>query len=195
MARSYYFITHPDVVISRDVPITEWPLSERGRTRMRAGLEQPWVRTITSIYASSERKAIDGAQILAGHLSLDFERVPALGENDRSSTGYLPPSEFEAAADEFFAGPTSRFVAGNGPSMRRPGSSGRGTHWRRRTAPLAPLPSWRNRRRRAAAAGYATERSSGATTSRLPAAATISGSRSRRRPPIRSGWRSTVGVH
>ena len=105
MARSYYFITHPDVVISRDVPITEWPLSERGRARMRAGLEQPWVRTITSVYASTERKAIDGAHILAGHLSLDFEQIPALGEIVRSSTGFLPPSEFEATADEFFARP------------------------------------------------------------------------------------------
>ncbi len=30
---------------------------------------------------------------------------PHFGENDRSSTGFLPPEQFEAAADEFFAHP------------------------------------------------------------------------------------------
>jgi broad specificity phosphatase PhoE len=28
-----------------------------------------------------------------------------MGENDRSATGFLPPSEFEATADRFFAEP------------------------------------------------------------------------------------------
>jgi broad specificity phosphatase PhoE len=73
---------------------------------MRAGLRQPWVRELTAIYCSSEQKAIDGAAILAEHLSLGFEVVPELGENDRSATGFLPPDEFERVADQFFAVPT-----------------------------------------------------------------------------------------
>jgi broad specificity phosphatase PhoE len=100
-----YFITHPNVVVSRDVPVPRWPLSELGKNRMRAGLAQPWVREITSIYCSTEQKAIDGAEILAAHLSLPFTPVEELGENDRSATGFLPPDEFERVADEFFARP------------------------------------------------------------------------------------------
>ena len=103
--RHIYFITHPNVVISPDVPITEWPLSALGLQRMRASLAQPWVRDITAIYSSTEQKAIDGAAILADHLALDFTQVHALGENDRSSTGYLVLAEFEAVADQFFAEP------------------------------------------------------------------------------------------
>jgi broad specificity phosphatase PhoE len=72
---------------------------------MKAGLAQPWVSSITSIYASREQKAIDSAEILARHLSLDFSMDEGLGENDRSSTGFLPPHEFEKVADEFFAFP------------------------------------------------------------------------------------------
>jgi len=34
----FYLITHPDVVISREVPVPRWPLSERGLQRMRLGL-------------------------------------------------------------------------------------------------------------------------------------------------------------
>ena len=72
---------------------------------MRAGLRQPWVRDITSIYCSTEQKAIDGATILSEHVGVPFAEVPELGENDRSATGFLPPDEFERVADEFFARP------------------------------------------------------------------------------------------
>lgn len=72
---------------------------------MRAGLRQPWVRELTAIYCSTEQKAIDGAAILAAHLSIGFQEIHELGENDRSATGFLPPQEFERVADEFFAAP------------------------------------------------------------------------------------------
>ncbi len=72
---------------------------------MRALLSQPWISSVTSIYCSTEQKAIDGAVILADHLSLEYTRVEALGENDRTSTGFLPPDKFEATADAFFANP------------------------------------------------------------------------------------------
>jgi broad specificity phosphatase PhoE len=103
--RPLYLITHPNVVISRDVPVPRWPLSELGKQRMRAGLKQPWVRDITALYCSTEQKAIDGAAILADHLGIAFEQIADLGENDRSATGFLPPDEFERVADEFFGSP------------------------------------------------------------------------------------------
>ncbi len=104
-ATTFYFITHPNVVVSKDVPVPRWPLSEHGRARMRKGLLLPWVQDLTAIYCSTEQKAIDGARILAEHLSLPFTEVEELGENDRSSTGFLPPPEFERMADAFFASP------------------------------------------------------------------------------------------
>ena len=74
---------------------------------MRTGLKQPWMGELTAIYCSTEQKVIDGAAILAEHLSLPFEQIAELGENDRSATGFLPPDEFEKVADEFFASPTT----------------------------------------------------------------------------------------
>ena len=103
--RRCVFITHPNVVIDAAVPVTRWPLSERGRSRMRAALTQPWMRELTALYCSHERKAIDGAQIIAQHFGLKVETHAALGENDRTSTGFLPPAEFERVADAFFAQP------------------------------------------------------------------------------------------
>ena len=72
---------------------------------MRAALRQPGVRDVTAVHCSTEQKAIDAAAVLAGHLGLPFATHADLGENDRSSTGYLPPPEFERTADAFFAAP------------------------------------------------------------------------------------------
>lgn len=101
----FVFVSHPNVVIDGQVPITEWPLSARGRERMQQALSQPWARGIAAVFCSRERKAIDGAGLLASHLGVAFTAVEALGENDRSSTGFLPPPEFERTADAFFARP------------------------------------------------------------------------------------------
>jgi len=100
-----YFITHTEVTIDPNIPVPEWPLSEKGIKRMNQLLLKPWVQDVKAIYSSSERKAMDGAQILASHLSLEYKVIPELGENDRSATGYLPREEFETTAKKFFSYP------------------------------------------------------------------------------------------
>jgi broad specificity phosphatase PhoE len=101
-----FFITHPDVAIDPNIPVTDWPLNERGRARMQAVAAWPWARRVRRIFASSERKAREGGQILAETLGLDgYSVVDDLGENDRSATGYLTKQDFEATADAFFAHP------------------------------------------------------------------------------------------
>ena len=104
--RTVFFVTHPEVEINPAVPVPLWPLSDRGRARMQAALERPWVRRVRAIHCSTERKAIDAATILANGLGITFSTHENLGENDRSATGYLPKEEFERVADAFFARPT-----------------------------------------------------------------------------------------
>jgi broad specificity phosphatase PhoE len=105
MSHHIYFITHPDVVIDPSIPVPRWPLSGRGCSRMRCLLGQAWIPEIAAIYCSTEQKAVDGAAILSKATGLPFHQVAALGENDRSATGYLPKAEFEATVDAFFARP------------------------------------------------------------------------------------------
>ena len=100
-----WFVTHPDVAIDPMVPVPDWPLSARGVARMRAALARPWTAALATIWSSTERKAIEAACILAERLGGSFHTMAALGENDRSATGYLPREEFEATADLFFAHP------------------------------------------------------------------------------------------
>jgi broad specificity phosphatase PhoE len=101
--RLLYFITHADVVIDPEVPVTEWGLSERGMKRHLEFAER--CPEVGSVWSSKERKAREGAEILAAAQGMAARRVAALHENDRSATGYLPGPEFEAVADEFFASP------------------------------------------------------------------------------------------
>ncbi len=103
--REVWFITHPDVAIDPAVPVPEWRLSARGLARMETLLSQAWVREIGVIWSSTERKATDAAAVLARGLGVGFATLAALGENDRSATGYLPRAAFDAMADAFFGSP------------------------------------------------------------------------------------------
>lgn len=101
--KTVLFITHPDVVIDPAVPVPDWVLSERGKARLNTPQARKWVREIDSFWSSMERKAVDAAAILAGDGNVTT--LEALGENDRSATGYLSRDAFEAMTDAFFARP------------------------------------------------------------------------------------------
>lgn len=100
------FITHPDVVVAPDVPVARWRLSDIGVARMRSFVGSEAVQSVRQVWSSTEAKAIEAAGLLAARFGVAVQVDSELGENDRTSTGFLPPAEFEAAADEFFARPS-----------------------------------------------------------------------------------------
>jgi broad specificity phosphatase PhoE len=100
------YLTHPEVMIDPNVPVTDWGLSPQGRARIDQLVASRALVGTTRIISSAERKAVEAAQPIAEALGLQVEIRPRMHENDRSATGYLPKSEFEAVADRFFAEPT-----------------------------------------------------------------------------------------
>jgi broad specificity phosphatase PhoE len=102
-------ITYPQVRIDPDVPVPRWGLSETGRSRAEQAAASDWAKALGRIVSSDETKAIETAEILATASGLSVEVVEGAQENDRSATGFLPPPEFEKAADWFFAHPTDSF--------------------------------------------------------------------------------------
>ena len=72
---------------------------------MRHFAESPVVANVSSVWASTEAKAIEAAGMLAARFGIGVRVASDLGENDRSATGFLPPAEFEKVADAFFANP------------------------------------------------------------------------------------------
>jgi len=99
------YLTHPEVSIDPEVPIQKWALSAEGRERAAKAAALPFAKDIKTVVSSNETKAIETAKIFCERFGLKPLSPPALHENDRSATGYLPPDEFEKTADAFFANP------------------------------------------------------------------------------------------
>lgn len=99
------YVSHPNIHLDPAVPVPEWSLSDVGRARVRALLDQPWVGSVGTIVSSGETKALETAGILAAHLGLVVEQRPETGEIDRSSTGFVPPERHDALAARLFAEP------------------------------------------------------------------------------------------
>lgn len=104
--RRLVFLTHPEVVIDPAVPVPRWHLRPEGIAKLRRFAASGALAGVGAVWASTETKAIETAGILAAARGLGVRVREDLGENDRSSTGYLPPAEFERMADAFFANPT-----------------------------------------------------------------------------------------
>ena len=102
----HIYLTHPQVTIDPAIPVPQWSLSELGTARMRSLAREPWPRRFRRVVASEEVKAREAAALLAEALGVARESAEGLHENDRSSTGFLSPAEFERVADAFFANPT-----------------------------------------------------------------------------------------
>ena len=99
------YVTHPQVVMDANVPVPLWGLSPQGRERAEAFARSGAIPRHALIFSSRERKALELAEILAAVAGTPVLPDHLMGENDRSSTGFLPPSLFEAMADRFFAAP------------------------------------------------------------------------------------------
>lgn len=103
------YITHPQVKIDAAVPVRQWGLSDIGAARARIAATRPWARQLKRVICSDETKAVETAEILTAAAGVSIEIIDGMHENDRSATGFLPPSEFEKAADWFFAHPAQSF--------------------------------------------------------------------------------------
>jgi broad specificity phosphatase PhoE len=101
----HLYVSHPEVLIDPAVLVPRWGLSDKGRARMAAMVAQPWVMAFHRVISSDETKAVETAEALAAALGVPVEVREGLHENDRSATGFLPPPEFEATANLFFAHP------------------------------------------------------------------------------------------
>lgn len=99
------FLSHPQVVVDPAVPVEHWHLSQAGRVALQQFLERNILPVPDMIWSSTETKAQETAALLGAYFNKAVQNHIALGENDRSATGFLPPAEFEQLADQFFAQP------------------------------------------------------------------------------------------
>lgn len=102
------YLTHPQVLMEPLKDIRAWSLNEVGSNRVASLAAQFGSLSGTRrVVGSDVTKALETATPLASALRAALEVRPRMHENDRSATGFLPPQEFEAVADQFFAEPAA----------------------------------------------------------------------------------------
>jgi broad specificity phosphatase PhoE len=99
------YLTHPQVRMDAAVPVPLWGLSGEGRARAEAFAARGVVPVGAMVFSSRETKALELAELVAAAAGTLVLSDHEMGENDRSSTGFLPPALFEDHADRFFAHP------------------------------------------------------------------------------------------
>jgi len=99
------YLSHPQVIIDPEKEVPLWSLSEEGLARVLSLNDSGALRGTTRVISSGETKAIETARPLAVGLNGTLEIRELMHENDRSATGFLPPDEFEACANQFFSNP------------------------------------------------------------------------------------------
>ncbi len=105
MPRTIRYLSHPQVIIDPQQDIPLWSLNEVGRARVAALAASGALAGTKHVISSAETKAVETATPLAAALGCAVILRDRMHENDRSATGFLPPEEFEAVADQFFANP------------------------------------------------------------------------------------------
>jgi Histidine phosphatase superfamily (branch 1) len=107
------------------VPVPRWGLSDIGRARVEALAAVGTLAGTTAIISSGETKAIETAEFLARALGVAVEIREAMHENDRSSTGFLPPPLSKKWPTGFLLIRRSALKAGSARLMPKPGLSTR----------------------------------------------------------------------
>lgn len=100
-----FYLTHPEVVIDREVHVPQWGLNEIGAARVDAALARDWWQGVTHVRASDEVKAMETAAPFCAALGIPLATDPGLAEIDRSRAGFIPEPEFSAVAEACFANP------------------------------------------------------------------------------------------
>jgi broad specificity phosphatase PhoE len=93
----------PDIV--QTLPANQWHLSQAGRDRCHTLAVKVAKYCPEVIVSSTEPKAAETAQILAGSLNRTYHMVNGLHEHDRRDQAWLGKQEFEKQVAEFFQHP------------------------------------------------------------------------------------------
>ncbi len=99
------YVSHPEVNIDPSIPVEQWELSKTDRARALNFVARDLLDKQIPIYSSTEQKALDLAHIISTKTHSQIISRADLGENDRSSTGYLEQKPFEIHVKHFFANP------------------------------------------------------------------------------------------
>jgi broad specificity phosphatase PhoE len=103
MAGKLVLVRHSAPLIEEGVPQSRWRLSEKGREAAMVLAGRLLAFDAPAIWTSTERKALETAEVLAAALGLPIREEPDLREHERASLGYMARAEREAGVERLLA--------------------------------------------------------------------------------------------
>lgn len=104
--RKLVLVRHSVPEIIPDIPASQWRLSDEGRLRCETLAERLAGFELGTVVTSTEPKAVETGQIVAGILGLPIESAPGLHEHARPNVGLLASKEeFQARVASVFEHP------------------------------------------------------------------------------------------
>jgi broad specificity phosphatase PhoE len=112
-------VRHAEPAIDPTVPSPQWRLSERGRAGAAALAERLAAFAAAAAVASSEPKALETVQIVAGQFGLPVAIDDGFAEHHRPGLPFSTPEERDAQVAKFFADPGMAFFGGESADQAR----------------------------------------------------------------------------
>jgi broad specificity phosphatase PhoE len=99
MVGKLVLVRHSAPLIEEGVPQSRWRLSQQGREAARVLGGHLQAFDAPTIWSSTERKALETAEVLASVLGRPIREAPDLREHERSSLGYMGKPQLEAGVE------------------------------------------------------------------------------------------------
>lgn len=109
MNNTFYFLRHGETKADKNLPISEWVLSQVGEEQAHQLAQQGIFKEVDIIFSSTEKKAYLTAKPIADSLGKEINQVEGVKELDRDKGGFMGVEEYEGAVKSALEYPEKSF--------------------------------------------------------------------------------------
>ncbi len=95
MNNTFYFLRHGETKKDKNIPISQWLLSDKGEKQVENLVKLGIFNEIDIIFSSTEEKAYQTAKPVADELGKEIIQLREISELDRDKGGFVEPEEYE----------------------------------------------------------------------------------------------------
>lgn len=105
MNNTLVLLRHGKTKVDKDVPISQWILSDVGIQQAQAIAQNDYFQDVDVVIVSGEGKAFETAKPLAEKLGKQIMQMPELSELDRDKGGFMDSETYEKTVQKCLSNP------------------------------------------------------------------------------------------
>ncbi|MCL5784211.1 MAG: phosphoglycerate mutase family protein, partial [Patescibacteria group bacterium] len=94
MNNTFYFLRHGETRKDRNLPISQWTLSDKGKEQAEKLAREKIFNDIDIIFSSTEEKAFQTAKPIADSLGKEITQLQEISELNRDQGGFIEDEEY-----------------------------------------------------------------------------------------------------